>query len=98
MTGTLSRDGATWTLTLAGVVDVGEAHSLLACAREAARGPNQGLVVRLGDVEALDTASVQILLALKNALSADGRSFRISEASRPVAEAWRVSGLSAFLG
>lgn len=58
--------------------------------------PN-GLALDLGDVEAFDSAGLQLLLATRNSLAERGLALTLSAASVPVAEALRVYGLQALL-
>jgi len=51
----LLKDGETWTLRLAGIVNVSEADPLHAAAREAARGAPRIVVVECAGLEALES-------------------------------------------
>jgi anti-anti-sigma factor len=86
-----------WALQLSGVVDIFDASALHAAAREVVASNTTGVVVTLGDVEAVDTAATQVLLALKRALAADGRRLRLEAVPEPVRELWRLAGLDAEL-
>ena len=94
---TLVREDSEWSLVLSGVVDIRAVAVLHGCAREAVAGPNRGVVARLQDCEAIDTATTQILLALKSALGANGRALRLEGTPGPIAAAWRLAGLGDHL-
>ena len=88
------RDSAeTWILRLSGVVDVNDASTLHAAAREAAQGAPRAVVVHLQDVDRLDTSATQILLSLQRHLAASGRALRVEGTPPSVAELWRRAGL-----
>jgi anti-anti-sigma regulatory factor len=89
----LLKDAREWVFRLSGVVDVAEASTLLAAAREAARVAPPAVVVHLQEVDRLDTSATQILLALQGALAASGRVLRIESTPPAVAELWRRAGL-----
>lgn len=56
-----------------------------------------GLCLDLGDVEAFDSAGLQLLLATRNSLAERGLALTIGACSAPVADALRVYGLQALL-
>lgn len=56
-----------------------------------------GLGLDLGDVEAFDSAGLQLLLATRNSLAERGLGLSLRAASAPVADALRVYGLQALL-
>jgi len=89
-------EGGTLCLRLWGAVDVFDASIVVAGAREAAIG-GADVTVSLEAAESVDTSVTQVLIALRRALGAGGRSFRL-EAPPAVAAAWRRAGLSSELG
>jgi anti-anti-sigma regulatory factor len=89
----LDKEGSEWTLTLSGVVDVFDAAALHIAAIEAAEAAPAGVVVRMSSVEAIDGSITQVLLALRRALVAAGKVFRLEGVPAPVAERWRLAGL-----
>lgn len=94
----LTRQDGEWSLRLWGNVDIFDAMSLHGAALEAAQGPAPALVVRLDELEALDTSGTQVLLALRRALAGEGRTMRIEGVPAAVADGWRLLGLEADLG
>lgn len=93
----LERGESEWTLRLLGVVDMFDAAPLLAAALDAQEGAG-AVVVRLDAVEALDTPATQVLLALRRALAADRRPFRLDGTPPGVTACWRLAGLDRDLG
>lgn len=89
----LEKEGSEWTLTLSGVVDVFDAASLHIAAVEAAEAAPAGVVVRMSAVEVIDGSITQVLLALRRALVAAGKTLRLDGVPAPVAERWRLAGL-----
>lgn len=65
------------TMKLEGSVDVSTSQGLLALARERARSPGD-VVVDCEGLQRLDAAGVQVLLALKSALEAEGYALRMT--------------------
>jgi len=90
----LLQKGDEWILSLSGIVDVSEAGALHALAREAAHGAPHAVVVRLDGLQALDTATTQVLLALQRS----GRVLRFESIPPQVADLWRHAGLGDHLG
>lgn len=90
----LLRDGETWTLRLAGVVDVSEAGALHAAAREVARAAPGVVVADCAGLEALDTSATQVLLALQLSLATTGAVLRLERVPPQVAGLWRQAGLA----
>jgi len=66
-------------------------------ARGAAAGAGE-VVVRAAGVHALDTAALQILIALRRALAAQGRTLRVDGAPAALVAQWQRAGLAAELG
>ena len=97
MTVELVKDAREWVLRLSGVVNVAEATMLHVAAREAAREAPRMVVVHLQEVDRLDTSATQILLLLRGALAATGRTFRVEGTPPAVAELWDRAGLSGVL-
>ncbi|OGL18311.1 MAG: hypothetical protein A3K12_06230 [Candidatus Rokubacteria bacterium RIFCSPLOWO2_12_FULL_71_19] len=94
----LAKSGDEWGLTLSGVVDIFDAVALQAAAQEACGSAAPGaIVVRLGSLEAVDTASTQVLLALKRDLGGGGQRIRFEAIPDPVARYWSVGGLADLL-
>lgn len=56
-----------------------------------------GLTLDLADVEAFDSAGLQLLLAARHTLAERGQSLTLAACSAPVADALRVYGLQAML-
>jgi len=94
----LTKDGARWTLALSGVVSVAHAAELAVSARAAAAAGAGEVVVRAAGVHALDTAALQILIALRRALAAQGRTLRVDGAPAALVAQWQRAGLAAELG
>jgi anti-anti-sigma regulatory factor len=86
-----------WALMLSGVVDIFDATALHAAAVEAASSP-AAVVAGLGAVEALDTATTQVLLALGRALASSGRTLRLQGTPPAVHAFWAQAGLDTELG
>lgn len=85
---------AEWTLVLSGVVDIFDVAALHGAARDAAAGSPGRVVARLAAVEAMDTATTQVLLALRRSLAAEGRRLSLEGAPSPVLDFWRSAGLT----
>ena len=93
----LAKSGDEWGLTLSGVVDIFDAVALHAAAQEACGSSAPGaIVVRLGSLEAVDTASTQVLLALRRDLGG-GQRIRFEAIPDRVARYWSVGGLADLL-
>lgn len=91
----LTTSGDECCLTLSGVVDIFEAAALQAAAQEACgSSASSAVVLRLGSLEGVDTASTQVLLALSRGLGDKGRRIRFEETPEPVARFWRMAGLA----
>jgi len=86
------------TLTLSGVGDVTVARAIHAAARQALAAAPRAVVVRLHELDTLDTSATQLLLALRKSLAASGASLRIEGTPPAVAELWRGAGLHDLLG
>ena len=85
------------TITLAGAVGIETASGLHAAAVTAAGGAAPVVVVTLTAAPSVDTSAAQILLALARELAGQGRTFRLSGGSPPVAARLRLVGLAAVL-
>lgn len=73
-----SRRGGTGTVHLRGVIDIFEARQLHTLALQAFQDARaQKIRVNMSSVERLDISALQILLALKQDLQAEGRSFSL---------------------
>lgn len=94
---TLDSDGGRRRLVLQGVVDIFEARKLHRAALEACQAP-EGVVVSLEEVARVDTAATQVLLALKRALSSQGKAFALEAVPDGVQESWRFLGLAGEMG
>lgn len=94
---TLSNDGERARLALQGVVDIFEARELHRMALGALQAPG-GVVVSLEEVTRVDTAATQVLLALKRALSSQGKTFALEAVPAGVRESWRFLGLAGEMG
>jgi len=92
----MDRQSGRCHLALHGVVDVSEARELHEQAL-AALGTGDEVIVRLDEVERLDTSALQILVALAQGLKAEGRRLAITGIPPGAREAFRLSGLDAFL-
>jgi anti-anti-sigma regulatory factor len=92
----LEQDVNGCALRLSGAVDIFEAQVLHGAATTAyaAGGP---VTVRAEALESVDTSTTQILLALKRALGAGGRAFRMTDAPAGVLETWRRLALDGEL-
>ena len=93
----LVKEDPEWTLILSGVVDIFDAAALHVAVIEAAGLAPGGVVVKMSSVEAVDGSITQVLLALRHALVAAGKSLRLEDVPAPVAERWRLAGLGAAL-
>jgi anti-anti-sigma regulatory factor len=89
----LLKGRRTWFLRLSGTVDVVDAGALHTAALDAVTEAPAGVVVKLEHADRLDTSATQILLALKRALEADGRSLRLEGTPVRMAERWRLAGV-----
>ncbi len=85
------------TLTLSGAADIFEASAFHAAATEAASLGEHGLVVEMSAVEAVDGAMTQILLALRRAVTARGKTIVLQHVPAGVLERWRLAGLDTEL-
>ena len=88
----LTQDVDGCTLRLTGVVDIFEAQALHGAAMTA-HAAGTAVILSAASLAALDTSTTQILLALKRALAAGGRTLRVDGAPEGVLEAWRGLGL-----
>jgi anti-anti-sigma regulatory factor len=77
------------TLTLSGTVDIFDAASLHAAACDAAQRAQGTVVVKLDEATGIDTASSQILVALRDALAARGHGMTVQGTPPAIAEAWQ---------
>ncbi len=96
MSGAKETDG-TARLVLPAALDVEGAEELLERCRAAAAGEG-ALAVDAGEVECVDTAGLQILIATRAALAAAGRELRWERVSPALAEAARLAGATGALG
>jgi anti-anti-sigma regulatory factor len=83
----------TWFLRLSGTVDVVDAGALHTAALDVVAEAPAGVVVKLEHADRVDTSATQILLALRRALEADGRSMRLEGTPVRMAERWRLAGV-----
>lgn len=90
-------DTGTRCLRLWGAVDIFDAATVAAGAREAVAAGGE-VTVSLEAAESVDTSVTQVLIALRRALGADGRSLRLDTLPAPVATIWRQVGLASELG
>jgi len=88
---TLQREPGCATVSLTGTVNIMLADELLQAARQAASAPR--VVVRLEDVEHLDTAALQILVALRHAVGLGGGACEVTGVPERVAGYLRLAGL-----
>lgn len=58
--------------------------------------PDEALVLDLSEVEACDSAGIQLLLATRRSLAAQGRALRLAGLSDSVVQALRTYGLEAM--
>lgn len=84
-------------LRLWGAVDIFDAATVAAGAREAVAAGGE-VTVSLEAAESVDTSVTQVLIALRRALDAGGRSLRLDTPPAPVATIWRQVGLASELG
>ena len=82
-------------LVLTGRVDVSRARALHLEAR-ALHDLGSDVSVEWSEVEALDAAALQILLALDRALRAAGRRLRVSPPSEAVSQTLALTGLAQY--
>jgi anti-anti-sigma regulatory factor len=92
MGATLRREHGGYNLMLRGVVDIFEARELHRLALEALQAPEE-VTVHLDETTRLDTATSQLLLALKLALAERGKRFIIKAQPAQVKETWRLLGI-----
>ena len=91
-------DGGAACLRLWGAVDIFDAVTVVAGAREAAVAAAE-VTVSLEAAGSVDTSVTQVLIALRRALGADGRSLRLdTPPPAVVAATWRQAGLAGELG
>ena len=89
------RRGGTGHIVLAGVADIFEASDIHATALKAfADTKAKSVTVDLTDLERMDLSTIQILLALQQALNADGRTMVAQNLPEVQASAWNRIGLS----
>jgi anti-anti-sigma regulatory factor len=88
----LLDDSAAPTPRLAGIWTASRAAELLALAKRWTSKP-QDLVVDCSDLERLDIATIQVLIALHKALASTGHVLMLSDLSSTVTKAIRLSGL-----
>ena len=93
----LLTHGGNWSMVLEGVVDVFDVAAVHAAAVDAVVGAPEGVTVMLGGVTVIDTAVTQVLLALKAALAASGRTCVLDEVPPSVLETWTLAGLAPAL-
>ena len=93
----LLTHGANWSMVLEGVVDIFDVAAVHAAAVDAVVGAPEGVTVMLGGVTVIDTAVTQVLLALKAALAASGRTCVLDEVPPSVLETWTLAGLAPAL-
>ncbi len=84
-------------LVLPAALEIEGAEDLLARCRAAATGEG-ALAIDAGEVESVDTAGLQILIATRAALAAAGRALRWERVSPALAEAARLAGATGALG
>lgn len=80
-------------LDLGGRVDIAEVRTLHARARAAYDQPGD-VLVDWRDVELLDAAALQVVLALHQALAAAGRRLVVTPPPPPVAETLALAGVT----
>ena len=90
-------DTDTRCLRLWGAVDIFDAATVAAGAREAAAAGGE-VTVSLEAAESVDTSVTQVLIALRRALDADGRALRFDGPPAAVDMIWRQVGLAGELG
>jgi anti-anti-sigma regulatory factor len=91
----LVKDDAVWTVKLSGACDVFDLAALHGAACTAADGAPGPVAVSFHDVQSIDTAATQILLALRQALTRRGLDARFDGVPEAVAERWRQLGVAA---
>ena len=84
-------------LVLPVALDIEGSEELLARCRAAVAGEGV-LAVDAGEVESVDTAGLQVLIATRAALAAAGRQLRWQRVSPALAEAARLAGATGALG
>ena len=84
-------------LVLEEALDVTTAGQLVVRCRELAAGPG-AVEVEAGAVERVDTAGLQVLLALAGTLRSQGRELRWGAVSTALIEAARLAGAAGALG
>jgi anti-anti-sigma regulatory factor len=93
---TLSRDKITGELKISGTLNIDGADSL----REALLGcflGQGGVTVNLSEVDACDTAALQVLLAAQRNAAAVGKPFHVREAPSSVTDTAAALGLTGVL-
>jgi anti-anti-sigma regulatory factor len=75
------------------VVGIAQARELADAARAAVDRGTREVVVRGADLRAIDTSSVQILVALRRALAAQGRALRLDGLPRAIVQRCERAGL-----
>ncbi len=93
---TLNHDKITGVLRISGTLNIDGADSL----REALLGclPEQGgVTVNLREVDACDTAALQVLLAAQKNVAAVGKSFQVREVPSSVTDTAAALGLAGVL-
>ena len=93
----LLTHGGNWSMVLEGVMDIFDVATVHAAAVDAVVGAPEGVTVMLGGVTVIDTAVTQVLLALKAALAASGRTCVLDEVPPSVLETWTLAGLAPAL-
>jgi anti-anti-sigma regulatory factor len=89
----IQKHDAEWCLRLCGNVDLFEVADLHHAAIEALRADVPCVRVDLAEVEALDTAASQVIVALLRSLAEDGRELRLEGTPVLVHEGWSRIGL-----
>jgi anti-anti-sigma regulatory factor len=79
-------------LTLTGAVDVSHAGALHAAALAVVGGTD--VVAELAGVTRIDTAALQVLLALRTALDEHGARLIVAGTPLAVVDAWRLAGVA----
>jgi anti-anti-sigma factor len=85
------------TLTLSGTVDIFDAAAVHAAVVQTATRYETGIVVSMSSVETVDGSVTQVLLALRRALVADGKSLVFDGVPPAVVACWRLAGLDTEL-
>jgi anti-anti-sigma regulatory factor len=82
-----------WTLTLSGVVDVFDATALHAAVRDAPEAAPARVVAAMAAAERVDASITQLLLALRRALEAHGKTLTLAGVPAAITERWQAAGL-----